>query len=105
MSKNNDKELDLKEKVQKKYPEFTETVDSLPLQALEVNLMRYSKYREETEMAKKKDEALNTAKEKVKVLSGPYTETLGALKLKTAYLNLLIEEGKAYSCSVEVLNG
>jgi len=96
MSEENDntKELALKTKAQKDFPEFTDSVDSANLEELEKQLLRYAKYREETEMAKKKDEALEKAKNNVKELQAPYNETLNALKIKTAYLGLLIEERK-----------
>lgn len=97
MSEENDntQELLLRTKAQKDYPEFTDSVDNAQLPELEANLLRYAKYREETEMAKKKDEALEKAKNLVKELQAPYNETLKALKVKTAYLGLLIEERKA----------
>lgn len=91
------KEEALKTKVQTDYPEFTDSVDSLPVDKLEENMLRYAKYREETEMAKKKDEGLEKAKNEVKELQAPYNETLKALKLKMAYLMLLIEDKKGPS--------
>lgn len=96
MSEENDnvKELALKTKAQKDFPEFTDSVDNAKLEELESQLLRYAKYREETEMAKKKDLALEQAKNNVKELQAPYNETLNALKIKTAYLGLLIEERK-----------
>lgn len=94
MSEDNTQELLLRTKAQKDYPEFTDSVDNAKLEDLEANLLRYAKYREETEMAKKKDEDLDKAKNLVKELQGPYNETLKALKVKTAYLGLLIEERK-----------
>lgn len=94
MSEDNSKELAIKTKVQTDYPEFTDGVDSLPVDKLEENMLKYAKYREETEMAKKKDEALEKAKNEVKELQAPYNETLKALKLKMAYLGLLIQEKK-----------
>lgn len=97
MSEDNDntQELLLRTKAQKDYPEFTDSVDNAQLADLEANLLRYAKYREETEMAKKKDEDLDKAKNLVKELQAPYNETIKALKVKTAYLGLLIEERKA----------
>lgn len=97
MSEDNDntQEHVLRTKAQKDYPEFTETVDNANLTDLEANLLRYAKYREETEMAKKKDRELKVAQENVKELQAPYSETIKALKVKTAYLGLLIEERKA----------
>lgn len=95
MSEDNAKELALKTKAQKDYPEFTDSVDSLQLADLEKNLLTLAKYREETEMAKKKDEELEKAKEEVKELQAPYNDALKALKVKMAYLGLLIQERKS----------
>lgn len=94
MSEDNSKELALKTKAQKDYPEFTDSVDNASLEDLEKNLLRYAKYREETEMAKKKDEDLEKAKNVVADLQAPYNDTLKALKIKLAYLGLLIAEKK-----------
>jgi FtsZ-binding cell division protein ZapB len=89
-----DKEELLKTKVKEQMPEFTDAVDNAQLPELEAQLLKYAKYREETEMAKKKDEGLEKAKNVVKELQAPYNETINALKLKTAYLGLLIAERK-----------
>lgn len=88
----NSKELSIKEKCQKDYPEFTDQVDGLSVQEIEKNIIRYANYREETELEKQKDLDLQKAKEEVKELSAPYNETLKALKLKMAYLYLLAGE-------------
>jgi hypothetical protein len=97
MSEDNSKELALKTKAQTDYPEFTDSVDNASLEDLEKNLLRYAKYREETEMAKKNDEELEKAKNNVKELQAPYNDTLKALKIKLAYLGLLIDERKGSS--------
>ena len=89
-----DKEELLKTKVKEQMPEFTDAVDNADLPTLEAQLLKYAKYREETEMAKKKDEGLEKAKNVVKELQAPYNETINALKLKTAYLGLLIADRK-----------
>jgi hypothetical protein len=94
MSEDQTKELALKTKAQKDYPDFTEGVDSLKLEELESNLLRLAKYREETEMAKKKDEALEKAREMVGELQAPYNDAIKALKVKMGYLNLLIQDRK-----------
>lgn len=86
------KELSIKKKCQKDYPEFTDQVDTLSVQELEKNIIRYANYREETELEKQKDPDLQRAKETVKELSAPYNDTLKALKLKMAYLYLLVGE-------------
>lgn len=94
MSEDQTKELALKTKAQKDYPEFTDGVDSLQLAELESNMLRMAKYREETEMAKSKDEALAKAKEMSKELQAPYNDALKALKVKMGYLSLLIQDRK-----------
>jgi len=88
----NTKEHAVKVKCQKDYPEFADAQNGLAKESLEKNLLTYAKYREETEMAKKKDEALQNAKDAVSELAAPYNDALKALKLKTAYLNVLLEE-------------
>lgn len=95
MNTDNSKELAMKTKAQKEYPEFTDGVDSLNSEQLEANMLQLAKYREETEMAKKKDEGLERAKEMVKELQAPYNDALKALKIKMAYLALLIQERKS----------
>lgn len=90
-----DKEELLKTKVRDSMPEFTDAVDRADLPKLEAEMLKYSNYREEVEMSKQKDEKLHKAKETVKELQAPYNENLKALKLKTAYLGLLIAEKKA----------
>jgi len=88
----NEKELALKKKAQKDYPAFVDAVEGLSTEELKSNLTRYAKYREETELAKKKDEELERAKDLVNELSAPYNDTLKALKIKMAYINILMEE-------------
>jgi len=92
MSEDRSKELVLKAKCQKKHPDFTNSQDGMSATELEKNLLRYARYREETIMAQSKDETLRQAKEAVTELGAPYKETLAALKLKMAYLNVLLEE-------------
>lgn len=92
MSQDNSKETVLKLKAQKEHPEFTDLADALEMEELKNHLARLAKYREETELAKSKDEELERAKELVKVLNEPYAETIKALKLKMAYLNILMTE-------------
>lgn len=94
MSKDNEKELIIKTKAQKEHPAFTDSVDGLPVDKLEANLLTLAKYREETEMAKKKDQGLEKAKAEVQELQAPYNDALKALKIKMAYLAILIEERK-----------
>jgi hypothetical protein len=81
-----------KEKIQKKYGSFTDSVDGLNIADLEKTLMTYAKHREDTILAKKNDEELEATKDKLSELSGPYRDALSALKDKLAYINLLIKE-------------
>jgi hypothetical protein len=94
MGQDNEKELALKTQAQKLFPDFTNGVDSLNVTELEANLLRLAKYREETEMAKKKDDDLATARQAVTDLQAPYNDALKALKVKMAYLGLLIQDKK-----------
>ena len=89
------KEEAIKTKAQTDFPEFTDAVDKASLEDLEKKLLEYAKYREQTVMAQKSDEGLEKAKNTVKELNAPYNETLNALKIKTAYVNILIEEKAA----------
>ena len=90
--KDQSKELEIRKKVQKKFPDFADTADGMSLEDVKKNLSIYANYREQTELAKKKDEELQMAKEKVKFLSGPYNDTVAALKLKLSYLHVLLAE-------------
>ena len=89
-----DKEEKMKIKAQKDFPEFTDVVDHMNGESLEKKLLEYAKYREETLQAQAKDEELIQAKDKVTFLNGPYKDTLGAMKLKSAYIHLLLQEIK-----------
>ena len=91
----NEKELAIRKKAQKQFPQFTDVVDGMNMSGLENKLMSHANYREETELAKTKDEDLKKAKDVVAELSAPYNETINALKIKMAYLHILIEEKKA----------
>ena len=86
------KELEIRKKVQKKFPDFVDTADGMSLEDIKKNLSMYANYREQTELARKKDEDLQMAKEKVKFLAGPYSDTVAALKLKLSYLHVLLAE-------------
>ena len=81
-------------KVQKAYQLFTESVEGLSLQDLEKNLLLYAGHREDTLMAQKNDEQLQEAKQKATEFNAPYTDSLKTLKMKLAYLNILIHEMK-----------
>jgi hypothetical protein len=84
----------LKIKVQKKYPDFTDSVDGLSIEDLRKNMLIYATYKEETSTAKSSDIELSNAQELVKELSAPYNETLSALKDKITYIHALLVEKK-----------
>ena len=92
MEKDNSKELAIKNKCEKDYPEFTNAQSGTDVESLKKNLLIYAEHREETELARKKDEELKKAKENVSFLDAPYKDAIKALKLKTAYLHILIKE-------------
>lgn len=103
---NNDKEEKIKKSCQKKYIEFTDTVDGMNTNSLEQMLLKYARHREEVELTKKKDEALQETKDKVTELNGPYKDSLSALKLKMSYLHLALEEINGSSeYSLSTVNG
>ena len=87
-----DKEEKLQKKCEKDYPEFTEGMESMSLEDLDKRLLQYAKFREETLTAKDNDEDLNKAKELSKELNAPYSDSLKALKIKTAYMHILMRD-------------
>ena len=87
-----DRNFEFKKKVAKKFPTFVESLEGLSVKDLEKNMLIYSKHREDTELAQKMDVELQETKEKVSMLAGPYRDALSALKLKLAFVNILIEE-------------
>lgn len=91
LSELTDKEAKLVKKTQKDFPEFTEIVDQLSAEQLDQKLLEYAKYREETLQAQDKDVDLIRLKEELAQLKGPYSDTLRALKAKSAYLHLLLQ--------------
>lgn len=72
--------------------EFKEEVDALSVAVLEARITRMQKDLDESEEHKKDNIPLNTAKEEVKELSGPYNDVKKAVKLKTKYIIELIKE-------------
>lgn len=89
-----EKKQKIVEKAEKQFPDFVDMLNGAGLDSLEKNLGIYAKHREETELAKAEDAELNMAKERVKELSAPYGDAIKALKLKLAYINVLIDEQK-----------
>ena len=90
----NTKELAIKTKVEKEYPDFADATGGLQLEELEKKLSLYANYREETELAKAKDATLEEARERAKILAQPYGDALKALKMKLAYIHVLLNEKK-----------
>lgn len=84
--------VDIKEKVQKEFPEFTAEVDGLSVSDLEKRLSTYAKQAEEIEDAKDADEGLADAKDRVAELSGPYKDAKKAVRAKSKYLIALIKD-------------
>lgn len=82
----------IKKKAEKEFPEFVDMLIGANKQSLENNLLTYAKHREEVELAKSEDEGLASAKETVKELSAPYNDAIKALKLKLAYIHVMLQE-------------
>lgn len=82
----------IKKKTQKDFPEFVDMLIGANKESLEKNLLNYAKHREEVELARSEDEGLAVAKEQVKELAAPYNDAIKALKLKLAYLHVMLQE-------------
>jgi len=82
----------MKTKVQKKFPDFVESVDSLSIAELEARVNVYAKEQEKVRNALEKDTDLKNAKELASELAAPYRETKKAIELKTSYIIALIGE-------------
>jgi hypothetical protein len=87
-----DRNFEFKKKVAKKFQSFVEALDGLSVQDLEKNMLIYSKHKEDTELAQKRDKELQEYKDKVSDLSAPYRDALSALKMKLAFINIIIKE-------------
>lgn len=79
-------------KIEKVHEGFAEMVDGLDVKELEANLLMYSKYKEEILVALEESEAIEEAKKVLSDLKGPFNDKLKALKLKTAYIHILLTE-------------
>jgi hypothetical protein len=84
--------VEKKKKVQKKFPDFCEVVDSMSVKDLEVKLNLYAKENERVIKAKEDDQDLKRAQELVSELVAPYNDAKKALALKMFYIVSLIEE-------------
>jgi hypothetical protein len=83
---------DIKQDVQKKYPDFVEAVDGLSVSDLENRLLNYAKERENVRAAKEADEQLQRVLEAKTELEGPYKDSTKAIELKSRYIIALIKE-------------
>jgi len=102
MSERTEKEEKLMSKVQKKFPEFTDMVDTEGSQdILEQKLLTYAKHREDTLHHQTNNAELNSAKAQVSELNSLYKPTLDAIKVKSAYLHILIKDLKESNGSEE----
>jgi hypothetical protein len=82
----------LEKKLEKLQHGFADTVHGLPVKDLEANLLMYAKHREEVKTAMDESKEIKEAKEVLSELKGPYTDSLAAINLKSAYIALLIKE-------------
>lgn len=83
---------DVKLEVQKRYPDFVESIDGLSVGDLEQRLLTYAKERENVREAKEIDEQLQQVIEAKAELEGPYKDAQKAIDLKSRYIISLIKE-------------
>lgn len=88
----NTKELAIKKKCEKDFPEFAEMCANADSDSLQKQLARLANYKEETELALKKDEDVERAKETLGELKAPYQDSIKALKVKISYLHVVLTE-------------
>lgn len=79
-------------KVEKEFPDFVDMLKGADTESLKNNLNIYATHREEVELDRSENPKLNQLKEELKELNKPYNDALNVLKLKLAYLNILIKE-------------
>lgn len=72
--------------------EFIDEVVGLSIPQLDARILQMQKALEESEQHKEQNIALQTAKDEVAVLDGPYKDVKKAVKFKTKYLIALIKE-------------
>lgn len=87
-----DNEHKIKMKVEKELETFVDVVNGMGRTELKDELFRLANYREEVELAKKGDEGLKEAQETARGLAAPYNDAVKALKLKTAYVHIILKE-------------
>lgn len=78
--------------IQKQMPEFADEVASFDVSALEDRIVSMARSLDDVEKAKAADEGLEQAREQAKQLNAPYNDAKKAIRLKTSYLILLLEE-------------
>lgn len=88
----NSKELAIKKKCEKDFPEFATAVASSTSESLLKQLATLANYKEETELALKKDPDVEQATETLSDLKAPYKDSIKALKTKISYLHVLLSE-------------
>lgn len=81
-----------KEKVEKLYPDFVVTVQSMKIDELEQRINFLAKEKEKVAKAQEEDLGLQQAKETVKEMSAPYNDTKKAIDLQMSYVIHLLEE-------------
>lgn len=79
-------------KAQKKFKEFTENADALSVDQLKQKITAYRFHQAETERSLEENESVRELKDTLKTLTGPYSDTLKAIKIKTDYMIALIDE-------------
>ncbi len=84
--------MNLADKVNKEFPEFSAEVSSLSSSDLNARLAQLAKDLEANEDAKEADDALQTAKAGVKEMGAPYRELKQASRLKSRFIISILKE-------------
>jgi len=71
---------------------FAETADSAKTEELRSMVSRFALDMSKIEEERKNNEAIKSAKEAMKELVGPYSETISVLKKKIRYIAQILEE-------------
>lgn len=84
----------LMEKVDEKYPNYSQEVMGLSVEQLDKRIVEMQKTLEDSENHKeeKQGEALKKLKEDMKTINGPYADVKKAVALKTKFLVSLVRE-------------
>jgi hypothetical protein len=89
----NDKIKEAKDKI-KQLKGFVD--DSICVQDLENQMIKYAMEQEEQKLKMENCPAVQIAKESLDMIKGPLTEGRGILQLKVSYLNILISEKQGF---------